>query len=87
MKRIGIFLFYDSKGIIDEYKIFLLNSLKTVLSHLIIVVNGMICGDGLAVLKRFTNDIMIRDNVGFDGGGVQGCSDKSIQTDRLEAVG
>lgn len=68
MKRIGIFLFYDAKGIVDEYKVYLLYSLKTVLSDLIIVVNGRICDDGLAVLRRFSEDIYIRDNIGFDGG-------------------
>ncbi len=77
MKRIGIFLFYDSKGIIDEYKVYLLDSLKQMLADLIIVVNGKICDDGLAVLRRFSEDIYIRDNIGFDGG-VQGGTNQPI---------
>lgn len=68
MKRIGIFCFYDKDGIVDEYIEFLLDELSHCLSRLVIVVNGEINDKGKLIFKKYTDELHIRENKGFDGG-------------------
>ena len=65
-KRLGIFCMYDSEGIVDEYIIFLLQNLKEVLSHLMIVCNGKLTPKSRRCLEEITDDVFVRDNSGFD---------------------
>lgn len=66
-KRMGIFFVYDKDGIIDEYIVYLLNSLKNFMDRLIVVSNGLLTSGSKEKLKRITDEILIRDNTGFDG--------------------
>ena len=68
MKRLGIFCFYDKEGIVDTYIEYLLSELMTVLDRLIIVVNGQVNEDGKRIFAHYTNDLIIRENRGFDAG-------------------
>ena len=68
MKRLGIFCFYDKEGIVDSYIEYLFSELMTVLDRLIIVVNGEVNEDGKHIFFRYTNDVIIRENKGFDAG-------------------
>ncbi|MCI8659507.1 MAG: hypothetical protein HFG54_04580 [Lachnospiraceae bacterium] len=68
MKRIGIFAFFDGCGIVDDYKLYLLDSLNYILSEIIIIINGFIQEESLARLYDYTNHIYIRENMGFDAG-------------------
>jgi rhamnosyltransferase len=65
-KRVGIFFVYDKEGIIDDYIIVLLNSLKSNLTRLIVVVNGILGPSGRKKLSVLTNEIIVRENVGYD---------------------
>lgn len=67
-KRLGIFSIYDKQGHIDQYILFLLKELKSCLSRLIIVINGQVDEDGKKELKRFTDEIVVRENKGYDAG-------------------
>lgn len=66
MKRAGIFLFYDKKGIVDEYIIELLMDLRKYIQYMIFVVNGNITLDSKEKVKKCTDDILVRKNIGFD---------------------
>lgn len=66
MKRLGIFVFYDKQGIVDRYVEYLLENLKGHLSRLLIVCNGALTADGRDILRRFTEEIYVRENTGFD---------------------
>ncbi len=66
MKRLGIFVFYDKEGIVDEYVIYLLKNIEQFLDHLVIVCNGSINDEGKKCLGRFSNNIYIRENSGYD---------------------
>lgn len=68
MNRIGIFCFYDKEGIVDEYVEFLLKELCRCLSSLVIIINGNVSVKGRLILEKYTDEIYIRDNKGFDGG-------------------
>ena len=66
MKRLGIFCTYDSDGVIDDYICYLLQEANKVLDKLVIVCNGKLTLDGENKLKAFADDLIIRDNSGFD---------------------
>lgn len=71
LSRIGIFLFRDEQGIVDDYVCYLLNDMCKNLDMLYIVVNGVLTEDGRVLLKRYTDEIIIRPDKGFDVGGWQ----------------
>jgi hypothetical protein len=66
--RLGIFSFYNHYGIVGDYVEYLLNDLMRVLDRLIIVVNGDLNEAGSDRLRRFSDELIIRENKGFDGG-------------------
>ena len=68
MKKMVIFSFYDKDGIVDDYIKFLLNELKIIAQRIIIVVNGNITEIGWDIFSRYTKEIIIRANRGFDAG-------------------
>ena len=46
MKRMGIFIFYDEAGIVDEYIEVLLSSMQDILERLVVIVNGNVRDEG-----------------------------------------
>ncbi len=67
--RCGIFLFYDKDGIVDEYILYMLRDLKKSLSHLLVVCNGAPQAEAVNQLKALADEVIIRENQGFDVGG------------------
>ena len=68
MKRLAVFSFFDIDGVVDAYIGILLQELKTVSSFLIVVVNGKLNKQGKEFLMQYADRIVIRENVGHDGG-------------------
>lgn len=68
MKRLCIFCFYDSKGTVDKSVEYLLGELTLNSDRLIIVINGKIEDGGKKILQTYSNDVVIRENVGYDAG-------------------
>ena len=68
MRRLGLFVFYDKDGIVDEYVEYLISDLKRVVSELIIIVNGKVNVEGENILQKYSNQYYTRENVGFDAG-------------------
>jgi len=71
INRLAIYVVYDKDGIIDDYIPYFLNDLCQNISHLIVVCNGKLTDEGRNKLLRFTDDIYVRPNVGYDCGAVQ----------------
>ena len=69
IKRCAIFLFYDKDGIVDDYVINLLECLKKSVDDILVVCNGIIPEESQLKFRTVTQDILIRDNAGFDVGG------------------
>lgn len=69
--RLGIFIYYDELPGIENYVIYILKEIKTVVNELIIVVNGKIAEVDLQLLEKYTPNIYRRENRGFDGGAYQ----------------
>lgn len=68
IKRLGVFVFYDKDGIVDDYVLFMLNSLKEATEDIIIVSNSEISATEKKKLNSFTDKIKIRQNIGLDAG-------------------
>lgn len=66
--RLGVFVFYDKDGIVDDYVLYLLASLKEATEDIIIVSNCMLSGSEKAKFSPFTDKVKIRENVGLDAG-------------------
>lgn len=66
MKRLGIFVFYDKDGIVDDYVVYLLKNMKDHLDNLLIVCNGTLTDEGKNRLSAFSDRIYIRENTGYD---------------------
>lgn len=68
MNRLGIYVIYDSDGIIDEYIAKVLVGLRSYLSKLIVVCNFTEVKGGLAYIEEYADEIKYRENIGFDTG-------------------
>lgn len=66
--RLCFFSFYDKDGIVDGYIDYLLNDISNVVDRLIIVVNGKLSQTGNTIFEKYTKEIIIRSNKGFDAG-------------------
>lgn len=66
INRIAIFFFYDKDGIVDDYVSYLLEDINKNISELLIVCNGKLTQEGRKKFSKFTNNILVRENVGFD---------------------
>lgn len=68
MKRLCIFSFYNPKGEVKPYVEYLLNELKTCSEHIIFAVNGILTRESKEIVIKYTKDIYIRPNKGYDAG-------------------
>lgn len=65
-KRIAIFAFDDPQGMVDNSVLYLLKQAKPFFKKLLIVATGELIESGRNGLAKITNDIIIRENEGFD---------------------
>lgn len=68
MRRLCIFAFYHSKGCVKPYVEHLLGELAECSSHLIFVGNSKLDEESRKLVLRYTPDIYIRNNIGYDYG-------------------
>ena len=68
MKRLGIFVFYNKKGVVDDYAKFLLEEVRNNVSKFIIICNGELNDHNKSILARYSSEVIVRENVGFDAG-------------------
>ncbi|MBM7566464.1 rhamnan synthesis F family protein [Paenibacillus sacheonensis] len=69
--RLGIFQMHDADGVVDRYIEYLLDDLRRNVNHLVIVCNGGINEEGRSALKKYTTDVFIRKNEGFDAAAIK----------------
>lgn len=84
MKRLGIFVYYDKQGIVDRYVEYLLDGLKGHLSRLVIVCNGLLTDDGRHTLSKYSQEIYVRENTGFDAMGYKLAMTSYLGWDQVE---
>lgn len=82
--RIGIFCFFDPDGIVDRYVTFLLDNFQSVVDRIIIVCNSNLVDCEKAKFYTYSREIIMRDNIGFDGGAYQEILLKYLRKKELE---
>lgn len=66
MKRIGVYVYYDKSGKIEDYALYFLKSLLDVADEVIVVINGKIDPSELKKLETNRIKIIQRENTGYD---------------------
>ena len=64
--RIGIFVFYNRYGYLEDYVDYLLKSIRPHLAKLYIVSNCRLQDRTRSILKKYSDDIFVRENHGLD---------------------
>ena len=70
-KRLGIFLFFDKDGIADRYIEYMLRDIRGCLDRLIVIANGNIDSRSHDMLSSVADEVIVRENKGFDIGAWQ----------------
>lgn len=83
MKRLGIFIFYDPNGHVDNYVCYLLGELKRNLNKMIIVSNSKLLLNDRKILEKYTEDVYERENNGYDAAAYKYCFDKILSEEEL----
>jgi rhamnosyltransferase len=65
-RRVVFYLFYDPRGIVDDYVPYKLERLRPFADHIFVVVNGEISEEGRERLQRVADTVWQRENTGFD---------------------
>lgn len=84
MERLGILVFYDKNGIFSEYIEYLLIALKEVVTYQIVIVNGFIQLESEKKLSRISDEVLIRENKGFDAGAYKDIFQNYLTIDKLK---
>lgn len=82
--KLGIFAFYNSKGIVYRYVEKLLKEMKSCLDRLFVVCNGDISHDSRIILQKYADNILFRQNVGYDAGAYREALCKEIGWDEVK---
>lgn len=83
-KTLAVAAVYDRDGIIDDYLIFYLSSLREVADRLIVAVNGKLTGAGREKLMVVADEIYCRPNTGFDFGAYKDVLENDLKPGELE---
>ncbi|WP_345801867.1 rhamnan synthesis F family protein [Microbacterium sp. AZCO] len=65
-RRLLIYVVYDVRGDVEEYIPYALERLRLHCSHVLVVVNGVLTETGRARLEPVSDEILVRENRGFD---------------------
>jgi len=66
MRRAAIYFFYDSEGIADTYVDFFLSDFTRNIERLVVVSNGKLTDESRTMFEKYTSEIIVRSNEGFD---------------------
>ncbi|WP_240663738.1 rhamnan synthesis F family protein [Microbacterium enclense] len=65
-RRLVVYVVYDRRGGVDEYVVHALAGLREHAARILVVVNGKLTPEGRARLEPVSDEVLVRDNVGFD---------------------
>lgn len=66
MKRLAVYFMFDKQGIVDDYVDYVLKDLINHVEKIIVVCNGTLSETGEKVFEKYTDNIIVRENKGFD---------------------
>ncbi|MDD7945102.1 rhamnan synthesis F family protein [Microbacterium sp. NE2HP2] len=65
-RRLLVYVVYDRRGEIDEYVLHAVRGMREHAVRILVVVNGALTEDGRARLMSVADEVLVRENVGFD---------------------
>jgi len=65
-RRLVIYVIWDRRGGVEDYVPFALAGFRDPAAHILVVVNGSLSDEGRAKLEPVSDEIIVRDNVGYD---------------------
>lgn len=66
MKRLLIYFFYDREGKVDRYVDKMLEGICGHMDTCLVVCNGLLSPEGRKIFQKYTSQIIVRENKGFD---------------------
>ena len=66
MTRLGLFVFFDPQGVVDDYVLYLLKHLRPNFTKLVVISNGQLEEAAQKKLTAYADSLFIRDNQGLD---------------------
>jgi len=67
-KRLGIYVIYDKDGKVDKYAEHIALELRKVTDRFVIVANGKLDETGKTLMKKYSDEVCVRENIGLDAG-------------------
>ena len=65
-RRLVVYVVYDRRGGVDDYVVHALAGLREHASRILVMVNGKLTKEGRARLEPVSDEVLVRENVGFD---------------------
>lgn len=65
-RRLVVYVVYDRRGGVDEYVVHALAGLREHAARILVVVNGKLTPEGRERLEPVSDEVLVRENVGFD---------------------
>ncbi|MGI0522348.1 hypothetical protein ABY45_17420, partial [Microbacterium maritypicum] len=65
-RRLVVYVVFDRRGGVDDYVPYALAGLREHAAHVLVVVNGSLSEEGRGKLEAVSDEILVRENVGFD---------------------
>jgi lipopolysaccharide biosynthesis protein len=66
VRRLFVYVVWDRRGGVDDYVPYALAGMRAEAAHILVVVNGTLSQEGRAKLEPVCDDILVRDNTGYD---------------------
>lgn len=84
-RRIGIYVFYDADGIVDNYIEYFLKRIYKNFKKILFVVNGKIQNESKRRIEKYISQIYFRENYGYDAGAYKDVFLNIIREEELKA--
>ncbi|MGC5169246.1 rhamnan synthesis F family protein [Microbacterium sp. DT81.1] len=65
-RRLFIYVVWDRRGEVEDYIPYALAGMRSHAAHILVVINGALSAEGRAALEPVSDEILVRENVGFD---------------------
>lgn len=86
-RRLLVYVVYDIRGDVEEYIPYALSALRHHCEHVVVVVNGALTDSGRSRLEPLADEIIVRENRGFDiwgyKAGIDAVGERLAQYDEL----
>lgn len=65
-RRLVVYVVWDRRGEVEDYVPYALDGFREHAAHILVVVNGTLSDEGRAKLEPVCDEILVRDNIGYD---------------------